>query len=93
MEDLKIKTITKEAAVEALKQLFDYENNKESKNVIVATHEDKTTFMINKQYLEREEVIRILADFFGDKVFNEGQCRVEPITLLWTAFHIEDRNC
>ena len=39
-----------------------------------------------------EEVIYILANFFSGKVFNEGQCRVEPITLLWTAFHIEDRK-
>ena len=89
-----MKHLTKQETVEALKELFDYENNKESKNVLVADNKEKgrTTFMVNKQYMERFEVIDKLKDFFADKVINEGQCRIENITFVYTIFFIEDRS-
>ena len=89
-----MKHLTKQETVEALKELFDYENNKENKNVLVVENkeENRTTFMVNKQYMERFEVIDKLKDFFADKVINEGQCRIENITFVYTIFFIEDRS-
>lgn len=89
-----MKYITKQETVEALKELFDYENNKENKNVLVVENkeEGRTTFMINKQYMERFEVIDKLKEFFADKVIDDGQCRVDNITFVFTAFFIEDRS-
>ena len=89
-----MKHLTKQETVEALKELFDYENNKENKNVLVVENkeESRTTFMVNKQYMERFEVIDKLKDFFADKVVNEGQCRIENITFVYTIFFIEDRS-
>lgn len=89
-----MKHLTKQETVEALKELFDYENNKESKNVLVVENkkEGRTTFMVNKQYLERFEVINKLQGFFSDKVIDGGQCRVDNITFVFTAFFIEDRR-
>lgn len=89
-----MKHLTKQETVEALKELFDYENNKESKNVLVVENkeEGRTTFMVNKQYMERLEVIYKLHGFFSDNVIDGGQCRIDNITLVFTAFFIEDRS-
>lgn len=89
-----MKYITKQETVEALKELFDYESNKESKNVLVVENkeEGRTTFMINKQYMERFEVIDKLQSFFADKVIDDGQCRVNSITFVFTAFFIENMS-
>jgi hypothetical protein len=89
-----MKHLTKQETVEALKELFDYENNKESKNVLVVENkeENRTTFMVDKQYMERIEVIDKLHGFFADKVIDGGQCRIDNITFVFTAFFIEDRS-
>lgn len=84
--------ITKAETVEGLKKLFGYENNKENKNVMVSEKDGKTTFMVNKMYLERYDVIDKLQDFFADKYIEDGQCRIENITFVYTIFHIEDRT-
>lgn len=89
-----MKYLTKQETVEALKELFDYENNKENKNVLVVENKKKgrTTFMVDKQYMERFEVIDKLQSFFADKVINEGQCRIDNITFVFTVFFIENRT-
>ena len=89
-----MKHLTKQETVEALKELFDYENNKESNNVIVVEEQsgDRTTFMVNKQYLERFEVLDKLQEFFADKVIDGGQCRVDNITFVFTYFFVENRS-
>lgn len=89
-----MKHLTKQETVKALKELFDYENNKESKNVLVVENkeEGRTTFMVDKQYMERFEVIDKLQGFFADKVIDGGQCRIDNITFVFTAFFIEDRS-
>lgn len=89
-----MKHLTKQETVEALKELFDYENNKENKNVLVVENkeEGRTTFMVNKQYMERFEVIDKLEFFFADKAVDEGQCRIDNITFVYTIFFIEDRS-
>lgn len=85
--------ITKQETIEALKKVFDYENNKENKNVIVVENkeEDRTTFMVNKQYMERCEVINKLKRFFTDNAIDDGQCRIDNITFVYTVFFIENR--
>lgn len=89
-----MKHLTKQETVEALKELFDYEKNKESKKVLVSEDKEecRTTFMVDKQYMERFEVIGKLMEFFTDKVIDEGQCRVDNITFIYTIFFIEGRN-
>ena len=89
-----MKHLTKQETVEALKELFDYENNKESNNVIVVEEQsgDRTTFMVNKQYLERFEIIDKLKEFFADKIIDGGQCRIDNITFVFTSFFIENRS-
>ena len=82
--------LTKVEAVEGLKKLFDYENNKENRNVMVSEKDGNTTFFVNKGYLERYDVIERLQDFFADKYIEDGQCRVDNITFIYTIFHIED---
>lgn len=86
--------ITKQETIEALKKVFDYEDNKENKNVIVVENkeEDRTTFIVNKQYLERFEVIDRLQEFFADKVIDGGQCRIDNITFVFTVFFIENQG-
>ena len=89
-----MKHLIKQETVEALKELFDYKNNKENKNVLVVENkeEGRTTFMVNKQYMERFEVIDKLQGFFADKVIDEGQCHIDNITFVYTIFFIEDRS-
>ena len=84
--------LTKQETIEALKKLFDYESHKENREVIVAEHDYGATFMIDKRYLERYEVIERLQNFFTNKVIDGGQCRIDSITLLYTSFFIEDRE-
>lgn len=84
--------ISKQEAVDAIKKFLDYENHKENKEVIVSEKNGSWRFMVNKSYLERFEVIDKLQDFFFDKVIEDGQCRIEPITFVYTMFFIEDRN-
>lgn len=87
-----MKHLTKQETVEALKELFYYENNKENVLVVENKEESRTTFMVNKQYMEYFEVIDKLQGFFADKVVNEGQCRISNITFVYTTFCIEDRS-
>lgn len=87
-----MKAITKQETIDALKNIFDYEAHKESREVMVALKENgDATFMVDKRYMERFEVIDKLQEFFADKYIDGGQCRVDNITFLWTAFYIEER--
>lgn len=88
---MSLKRFTKQETVEALKKLFDYETNKENRAVVVSEKDGTTTFMVNKMYMERYEVITKLQQFFEDKVVENGQVRIEGITLVFTVFHVEDR--
>lgn len=89
-----MKHLTKQETVEALKKLFDYENNRASKKVIILEEQSGncTTFMVDKQYLERSKVIDKLQEFFADKVIDDGQCRIDNITFVFTSFFIENRS-
>jgi len=88
-----MKALTKQETIEALKEVFDYEAHKESREVMVALKDNSdATFMVDKRYMERFEVIDKLQEFFTDKFIDGGQCRVDNITFVWTAFYIEDRK-
>lgn len=52
--------------------------------------ENNGCFLIDKREYERDVVISALRGYFADKVILNGQCRIEPITLLYTMFHIEE---
>lgn len=86
-----MKALTKQETIEALKQLFDYEAHKDSREVMVIEENGNASFMIDKRYMERYAVINILQRFFADKYIEGGQCRIDNITLVWTTFDIEDR--
>ena len=49
-------------------------------------------FLIDKRDFERGEVVSKLMNYFADKVIIDGQCAVEPITLLYTSFIIGPRQ-
>lgn len=56
------------------------------------SRENNGSFFIDKQEYEREDVISMLQKYFKNRVIIGGQCRIDPITLLYTMFHIEDRQ-
>lgn len=56
------------------------------------SRENKGSFFIDKREYEREDVISMLRKYFENRVITDGQCRIDPITLLYTMFHIEDRQ-
>ena len=86
-----MKALSKQETIEALKQLFDYKAHKDSREVMVIEENGNASFMIDKRYMERYEVINILLRHFTENYIEGGQCRLDNITLVWTTFHIEDR--
>lgn len=58
------------------------------------SRENKGSFFIDKREYEyeREDVISMLRKYFENLVIADGQCRIDPITLMYTMFHIEDRQ-
>lgn len=86
-----MKALSKQETIEALKQLFDYEAHKDSREVMVFEENGTASFMIEKRYMDRYAVVDTLQRFFADKYIEGGQCRVDNITLVWTTFYIDDR--
>ena len=85
MAKKRIKQITIEEAVEACRKLFNITESSLSK-------EEKGHFLIDKREFERFEVVGKLMDYFEGKNIIDGQCAIEPMTLLWTAFSIGPRT-
>lgn len=81
--------ITKEEAVLQMKHLFGYEND-DSRRVMVSENGGVTTFMVNKEYMTRLDVVSRLRDFFSDKVIDGGLCRIDNMTLVYTIVTIDD---
>lgn len=86
-----MKSLSKQETIEALKQLFDYEAHKDTREVMIFEENGNANFMIDKRYMDRYAVIDTLQRFFADKYIEGGQCRIDNITLVWTTFDIEDR--
>lgn len=82
----KKKEITKETAISELRQLFNIDSSEQSK-------EHDGVFHIHKSEFTREETVRKLMDYFKTREFVPGyQCAVEPMTLIWTVFKVEERK-
>lgn len=77
---------TKEEVISDLKTVFHIGEDG------CLSRENKGSFFINKREYEREDVISMLQKYFKNRVIIGGQCRIDPITLLYTIFHIEDRQ-
>jgi len=73
--------------VSDLRKLFNI--NDENNMAIHLSSGDKDSFMINKQYKERLEVIDILQEYFANKVIIDGYCEVHNITFVFTTFEIK----
>lgn len=83
---IKKQEITKETAVSELRQLFKIDGSTQSK-------ENNGVFWIHKSEFVREEVIKALMDYFKTRTFVPGYCcAVEPMTIIWTVFKVEERK-
>lgn len=81
-----MKKVTISEAIADIREMFNIKDSSLSKCL------DDGCFMIDKREFERDETIYKIQDYFTDKYIDGGQCRIEPITLLWTVFHIEKRK-
>lgn len=90
---MKMEHITKEQAAESIKKMFKLKAKVRilKGKSFFSEKDGVTSFFFNKMQYEREEVINRLSNFFKDKVITGGQCRIEPLTILYTIVHIEDR--
>ena len=75
--------ITVEKAIEDVRSLFNIDS------VDSISKEHKGVFMISKKEFERDEVLKILGDYFKDKYIDGGKCEINPLTLMNTIFKIE----
>ncbi len=94
MEVIKIKTmkqeITKEKAIEELKELFNIPDE-QTKETWMNGYETDGRFGINKLYMERFYVIEKLHEYFKDKMFEKGLgLVVGSITFIYTNFEIKE---
>lgn len=88
------KNISLQQAVEDIKQIFDatpFDNKQEGKSFYVII-KDTTTFFFDKKQYFRHFIIEKLYEYFNDKIIDDGQCRIEPLTVLYTVVHFEPRN-
>lgn len=72
-----------ETAIKDIKELFNITDSSLSKV------SESGCFMIDKREYERFDIIDKLQSYFKNRYLDGGQCRIEPITLLWTVFYIE----
>lgn len=89
-----IKNITKEEAVNGIKSLFEllhFDKKENGKSFYGVGNFGNATFYFDKRQYMRDEVIGKLVEYFRDKNIVGGQCRISPITLLYTVVSIEDR--
>lgn len=82
---MEIKVVTKKQVIYDLVKEFNITNESLSR-----CFEGK--FYIHKKEFERYETIDKLRKYFEDKTIKDGQCSVQPITLVFTTFSIEDRK-
>lgn len=71
-----------DTVISDLRLLFDIDNNKLS-------YEKDGKFGIHKQHMFREDVLKILTDYFSDGTqIENGYLSVDGITLLYTTFQV-----
>lgn len=85
--------MTRKEAIELIISNFDIsEEKREEKSFYSINEDDTATFYFDKRQYQRDEVISKLVELFSKENIVDGQCRIEPITLLWTVCHIEKRR-
>ena len=84
--------VLKAKVIEDIKQIFNIEEVQEMSNVSETSYliEEKGVFgfYISKNKFERNDVIKMLSDYFTNRVVIGGGCSIDPITLLHTGFRI-----
>lgn len=75
---------TMEQVIKDLTELFKV-NEDESKASFVLGPK----FSIDKQFMERNQVIQQLQIYFQDKTIKGGYCDLDPITMVHTQFEIK----
>lgn len=89
-----MKDITIPEAVEIVKSCFDvlpFDERKDGKSFF-SVDGNTTTFWLDKRQYFRGDIIQKLTEAFRGINIKGGQCRIEPLTLLWTNVHIEPRK-
>ena len=87
--------IDKKKASELVRESFDilpFENRMPGKSFLTDDGKGNTTFWFDKRQYTREEVTDRLIRLFDGTEIEDGQCRISPVTLLWTVVFIEDRT-
>ncbi len=80
--------ITRDKAITDLRELFSI-----SEGNVLNGYENNGNFGINKQFLERGEVMRKLQNYFVNKVFEKGLgLVVGDITVVYTTLEIKEIN-
>ena len=88
-----MKIIDKKEASELIKKNFavlPFETRVLGLSFFTDDEKGNTTFWFDKRRYTREEVICRLRELFAGTVIEGGQCRISPVTLLWTVVFIED---
>lgn len=86
--------ITRSEAIQRVVKEFNLSKvQKKDKSFYSTEGEDWAVFYFDKREYTRDEVLSRLMKMFGNVNIIEGQCRVDPLTLLWTTVHIETRTC
>ena len=85
--------IDKKEASELIRKNFavlPFESRIYGKSFLTDDGKGNTTFWFDRRQYTREEVICRLRELFAGTVIEGGQCRISPVTLLWTVVFIED---
>lgn len=87
--------ITKQEAIDKIVAEFnlpDPSQEREDGKSFYAKDGDNADFFFDKRQYTRYEVIERLVNLFHGVNILEGQCSIDPITLLWTTARIGDRD-
>ena len=87
--------ITKQEAIDRIVAEFnlpDPSQEREDGKSFYTKDGDNADFFFDKRQYTRYEVIERLFNLFNGVNILEGQCSIDPITLLWTTAKIENRK-
>jgi len=87
--------ITLSEAIEGVKKLIPikpFGEQGDGESFYIQKEDEGCTFFYDKRQYTREEVIEQMCRYFENKVIENGQCRIPPISLAWTDVHLEHRE-
>lgn len=85
--------MTREEAIKSIVDAFGLTTEiQEGKSFYNQKDDDCAMFFFDKREFSRGEVISRLFALFKDVNIVDGQCRIDPLTLVWTTVHIEKRK-